>query len=126
MPSTWRTTAVTAAAIAPTVAGVVRAEDTGRPQVCELVFDRLTDPQIQPAAVARIRQDARAWIQYDDGARLGPVDVRTTTGHNAFMTQPVGKVVLDRETHEFTVRVDPDAYQNVNLDRIDVERIGSR
>ncbi|TDD70221.1 carbohydrate-binding protein [Jiangella aurantiaca] len=82
------------------------------------------------AVTARVsspyRPAGRFTLEFGDGDRLGPVDVRTTTGHNIFMTQPVGEVVLDRGTHHFTFRVDPNAYQNFNLDRIDVERIGSR
>lgn len=61
-----------------------------------------------------------------DGASLGPVDVRTTTGHNTFMTQPVGEVVLGRGVHDLTFRVDADAYQNFNLDWFELTRIGSR
>jgi hypothetical protein len=32
------------------------------PEAYELIFDRLTDPQIQPAAVARARATSRVWI----------------------------------------------------------------
>ncbi|SDU36460.1 glycerophosphodiester phosphodiesterase family protein [Jiangella alkaliphila] len=84
------------------------------------------------AVTARVsspyRPAGRFTVEFDDGAGLGPVDVRTTTGHNNFMTQQVGDdgVLLGRGTHEFTVRIDPDAYQNFNLDHLEFERTGSR
>nr|WP_246400804.1 carbohydrate-binding protein [Jiangella mangrovi] len=82
------------------------------------------------AVTARVsspyRPAGRFTLEFDDGGSLGPVDVRTTTGHNNFMTQPAGEIVLDRGTHHFTVRIDPDAYQNFNLDWLELTRIGSR
>ncbi|WP_199521070.1 glycerophosphodiester phosphodiesterase family protein [Jiangella anatolica] len=82
------------------------------------------------AVTARVsspyRPAGRLTVEFDDGASLGPVDVRTTTGHNSFMTQPVGEVLLGRGTHEFTVRIDANAYQNFNLDHLELERTGSR
>ncbi|RIQ31140.1 glycerophosphodiester phosphodiesterase family protein [Jiangella rhizosphaerae] len=82
------------------------------------------------AVTARVsspyRPAGRFTVEVDDGVTLGPVDVRTTTGHNTFMTQPVGEIVLDRGTHHVTVQVDPDAYQNFNLDWLELDRIGSR
>ncbi|MCO8277062.1 carbohydrate-binding protein [Actinoplanes sp. TRM 88003] len=50
------------------VVGDANAMDIGAfppgrpPQAYELVFDRLTDPQIQPAAVARAKTTSRVWV----------------------------------------------------------------
>lgn len=84
------------------------------------------------AVTARVsspyRPAGRFTVEFNDGVSLGPVDVRTTTGHNNFLTQPVGAdgVLLGRGTHRFTVRIDADAYQNFNLDWLEFERTGSR
>lgn len=84
------------------------------------------------AVTARVsspyRPAGKFTLQFNDGVSLGPVDVRTTTGHNNFMTQPVGTggVLLGRGTHHFTFRVDPNAYQNFNVDWFEFTRTGSR
>ncbi|MEV0217591.1 carbohydrate-binding protein [Micromonospora sp. NPDC050695] len=63
-----------------------------------------------------------------DGSRTtGPVDVKTTTPHDAFMLQPLPETLhLTRGTYEFVVTVDPAAYQNFNIDYVEFRYAGKR
>ncbi|QXE35013.1 carbohydrate-binding protein [Streptomyces sp. GMY02] len=63
-------------------------------------------------------------LAFDDAAPGEAVDVMSTTSHDAFETQPVpGTQRLSKGTHEFTVRMDPAAYQNFNIDYFQLDRL---
>ncbi|MFK3984993.1 glycerophosphodiester phosphodiesterase family protein [Micromonospora sp. NPDC050397] len=59
----------------------------------------------------------RFTLTFDGKQTTAPVDVITTTSHDAFTLQPVpGTRYLSRGTHEFMIRMDPTTYQNFNID----------
>ncbi|MEU3183930.1 glycerophosphodiester phosphodiesterase family protein [Streptomyces sp. NPDC006923] len=63
-------------------------------------------------------------LAFDNDPASEPVDVMTTTSHDAFELQPVpGARHLSKGTHEFTVRMDPAAYQNFNIDYFQFDRV---
>ncbi|MEU5933468.1 hypothetical protein [Micromonospora sp. NPDC047187] len=60
-----------------------------------------------------------------NGAQVAPVDVRTTTSHDAFTLQPLPETqYLTRGTHEFVISMDASAYQNFNIDYFDFRYTG--
>ncbi|MFC8075632.1 glycerophosphodiester phosphodiesterase family protein [Streptomyces sp. NPDC057307] len=64
-------------------------------------------------------------LSFDGGADSGPVAVRNTTSHSAFVAQDSGvERYLTRGTHKVRVSLDADAYQNWNLDWFQLERVG--
>ncbi|GAB3813229.1 glycerophosphodiester phosphodiesterase family protein [Kribbella italica] len=59
-----------------------------------------------------------------DNKESAPADLVTTTSHNAFTLQPVTTQRLTKGRHELVVRVDATAYQNFNLDYLQLTRKG--
>ncbi|MEV4627730.1 glycerophosphodiester phosphodiesterase family protein [Micromonospora sp. NPDC049523] len=59
----------------------------------------------------------RFTLTFDGKDTTAPVDVVTTTSHDAFTLQQIpGTRYLTRGTHEFVITMDPTAYQNFNID----------
>lgn len=63
-------------------------------------------------------------ITLDDGEPSGPVAVRNTTSHNKEVVQPSGVTThLTRGRHTLTISLDADAYQNWNLDYLQLDPV---
>ncbi|MFI2363974.1 glycerophosphodiester phosphodiesterase family protein [Promicromonospora sp. NPDC019610] len=64
-------------------------------------------------------------VAFDDGAPSARVDVRNTTSHAKQVLQPGGVTQrLTRGTHTLRIALPEDAYQNWNLDRIELTPAG--
>lgn len=63
-------------------------------------------------------------VAFDDGAPSAPVEVRNTTSHAKQELQPSGVTVrLTAGTHTLRIALPADAYQNWNLDRIQLDPV---
>ncbi|MBB5109427.1 glycerophosphodiester phosphodiesterase family protein [Streptomyces spectabilis] len=63
-------------------------------------------------------------LAFDGGVPGVPVAVRNTTGHSAFALQPSGVMRwLDRGPHTLRLSLDANAYQNWNLDYLQLEPV---
>ncbi|MFW6721475.1 glycerophosphodiester phosphodiesterase family protein [Streptomyces sp. MAR4 CNY-716] len=58
-----------------------------------------------------------------DGRAAGPVGIVNTTHHEAFTRQQLQRLHLSKGTHELVVRMDEDAYQNFNLDYLQLDLV---
>ncbi|MGI5522712.1 glycerophosphodiester phosphodiesterase family protein [Micromonospora sp. CA-259024] len=69
----------------------------------------------------------RFTLTFDGTRTTAPVDVMTTTSHDAFTLQQLPETqYLTRGTHEFVINMDAAAYQNFNIDYFDFRYAGKR
>lgn len=61
-----------------------------------------------------------------DGAAGRPVEIRNTTSHRAFELQRLESLDLTAGEHDLVLRMDEDAYQNFNLDYLQLDRVTGR
>ncbi|MFF5075602.1 glycerophosphodiester phosphodiesterase family protein [Actinoplanes sp. NPDC000266] len=102
------------------VVGWIRAGEWMR---YDVTVPRTGDYRITARVSSPYRPAGRFTLDFGAGGVTAPVDVVTTTSHNAFTEQPVVTKRLTRGEHTFFVRIDATAYQNFNLDYIEFTRV---
>ncbi|SNY26012.1 glycerophosphodiester phosphodiesterase family protein [Paractinoplanes atraurantiacus] len=88
----------------------------------DVTVPRTGDYRITARVSSPYRPAGRFTLDFGADGVTAPVDVVTTTSHNAFTEQTVGTKRLTRGTHTMVFRVDPGAYQNFNLDYFELTR----
>lgn len=89
----------------------------------EVTVARTGDYAVSARVSSPYSPAGRFTVAFDGRPATDPVDVRSTTSHDAFELQAVGRQHLSRGTHTFVVRMDPAAYQNFNIDQFRFDRV---
>lgn len=90
----------------------------------DVTVPRTGDYRISARVSSPYRPAGRFTLDFGTRGATAPVDVVTTTSHDAFTDQVVADSWhLTRGTHTVVFRVDATAYQNFNLDYLDFTRL---
>ncbi|WP_250038232.1 glycerophosphodiester phosphodiesterase family protein [Paractinoplanes maris] len=90
----------------------------------DVTVPRTGDYRITARVASPYRPAGRFTLDFDGTASTPPVDVVTTTSHYAFTSQVVAESWrLTEGAHTVTFRVDTKAYQNFNLDYLELTHL---
>ncbi|GIF23574.1 glycerophosphoryl diester phosphodiesterase [Actinoplanes tereljensis] len=88
----------------------------------DVTVPRTGDYRITARVSSPYKPAGRFTLDFGAQGVTAPVDVLTTTSHDAFTDQVVAEKRLSRGTLSFVLRIDPAAYQNFNIDYFELRR----